>query len=297
MSRGDTDKGRRQQGGQPSISAGRKQHAAGATAGATGMALLLMLTATPSPAAPAADRPVQVAQQGNANLQLTVPATILAGANTETVLPISIGPPDAMPKNSFVRLRGLPTFARLSEGHMVSPGLWAVPLFGLPNLKIATPADASGRSEVTVSLVSVEGALLAEARTNLIVGPAGVMAPPGGDKAPPADNTAPDRTALPARPPMTPEARARAEKFVAAGDQYLSQGNIAAARQFFERAAEAGLALAAMKLASTYDPVELGRLGAVGPEPNPAEARKWYEKARALGAPEAESRLARLTGR
>ena len=89
------------------MSAGGKQHATGATAGATGIALLLMLTATPSPAAPAADRPVQVAQQGNANLQLTVPATILAGANTETVLPISIGPPDAMPKNTDSHHTGL----------------------------------------------------------------------------------------------------------------------------------------------------------------------------------------------
>jgi hypothetical protein len=28
--------------------------------------------------------------------------------------------------------------------------------------------------------------------------------------------------------------------------------------------------------------------------PSPADARKWYERARELGAPEAEERLARL---
>ena len=33
-----------------------------------------------------------------------------------------------------------------------------------------------------------------------------------------------------------------------------------------------------------------------GVQPNLGEARKWYERARELGAPEAEERLARLGG-
>jgi TPR repeat protein len=83
---------------------------------------------------------------------------------------------------------------------------------------------------------------------------------------------------------------------MAQGERYLGQGNIALAREFFHRAADTGLAQAAVRLAATYDPAELGRLQAQGVVPDRAEARKWYERAREPGAPEAEERLARLGG-
>jgi TPR repeat protein len=63
---------------------------------------------------------------------------------------------------------------------------------------------------------------------------------------------------------------------------------------FFRQAAEAGLAIAAMRLGATYDPNELSKLKVQGLAADVAEARKWYERARELGAPEAEQRLARL---
>ena len=44
-----------------------------------------------------------------------------------------------------------------------------------------------------------------------------------------------------ARPELSSEERAHAEKMIAQGERYLSQGNVAIARQFFQRAAEAGL--------------------------------------------------------
>ena len=66
------------------------------------------------------------------------------------------------------------------------------------------------------------------------------------------------------------------------------------ARQFLLRAAQAGLARGALLLAATYDPRELARWRVQGVQPNLDEARKWYERARELGAPEAEERLARL---
>jgi TPR repeat protein len=45
---------------------------------------------------------------------------------------------------------------------------------------------------------------------------------------------------------------------------------------------------------ATYDPNELSRLGVLGLQPDVEAARKWYEKARQLGASEAEERLRRL---
>jgi TPR repeat protein len=76
--------------------------------------------------------------------------------------------------------------------------------------------------------------------------------------------------------------------------ELAERGNIYAARKFFERAAEIGLAQSAVAAAATYDPNELSRLNVLGLQPDIEAARKWYEKARQLGAVEAETRLRRL---
>lgn len=239
-------------------------------------------------------------------VQITVPSTFLAEPVSQAQLPIQVGPPGALPANSFIRLRGLPPTVSLSEGHAIGPGSWAIPLFGLSTLKANVPAGVSGRSEIIISLVAVDGTLLAEARTSLVVGPPAMIAP--ADKATPDQKRAtppqppapvpagrPDRNAQRA-PELPAEEKARVEKLVAQGERYLEQGNVAIARQFFQRAADAGYARGAMRLAATFDPGELSRLQAQGVVPDRAEARKWYERARELGAPEAEERLARLGG-
>ena len=79
------------------------------------------------------------------------------------------------------------------------------------------------------------------------------------------------------------------------GEQFLKQGNIAAARQFFLRAADLGLAAGAMRMAATYDAAELAKLPIAGLSPQYGEARRWYERARQLGAADAAEKLSRLT--
>jgi TPR repeat protein len=78
---------------------------------------------------------------------------------------------------------------------------------------------------------------------------------------------------------------------------YFARGSILVARQYFELAADAGLAGAALRLAATYDPAELQRLEVPGVVPDRDLARKWYERARELGAREAEAPLAWLSGK
>ena len=245
-----------------------------------------------------------------------VATTILAEPASQTVLSIQVGPPGSVPGNTFVRLRGLPASVSLSEGYAIAPGSWAVPLFGLPSLKAIVPAGVSGRSEIIIHLVGVDGTTLAETKTALVVGPATIIAPPerpAAERIPaerpqqralatspaPTPPAAPNRNVQPPAPAnLTADEKQRAERLVISGDRHLEQGNIGAARQFFQRAAEAGLALGAIKMAATYDPSELDRLGVKvqGAIPDRAEARKWYERARTLGAPEAEDRLARIGG-
>jgi TPR repeat protein len=95
---------------------------------------------------------------------------------------------------------------------------------------------------------------------------------------------------------LSPEARDRALRLVKKGDEQLADGGIAQARLLYERAAEAGLAQGAMAMAATYDAAELQRLGVRGLKPDQDQARRWYERARQLGAADAEQRLRRLGG-
>jgi TPR repeat protein len=92
-------------------------------------------------------------------------------------------------------------------------------------------------------------------------------------------------------------ARARAERLVARGEHDLAHGNVAQARQFFLHAANIGLARAALLLGATYDAHRLARMPALGIQPNAAMAHAWYQRARELGASEADERLAGLVGR
>src|SRR5262245_61571690 len=93
---------------------------------------------------------------------------------------------------------------------------------------------------------------------------------------------------------LTGNSRRLAEGMVARGEQELSQGNVSGARQFLLRAAETGLARAALLLGSTYDQHEFARLHIQGVQPNPSLARKWYLRAQELGEAEAGAALLRL---
>lgn len=236
--------------------------------------------------------------------EITIAATILIEPASRTQLPIEIGPRELIPRNSLVRLRGLPAGVSLSEGYAIGPGIWAIPLVALPALKANVPIGTTGHFQLIVTLVDFDGTLLAEARTTLVVEPRSTKGPQQrtlseqmstGSLTPPAPGAEPAQKSLtaPRNRELSAEARASAEKLVALGERYLEQGNIEVARQFFRRAANAGLAEGALRLAATYEAAELARLGVQGVVADSAEALRWYERARELGVD--ASRLAQPT--
>jgi hypothetical protein len=240
---------------------------------------------------------------------ITLAATITAKAQSQVPLPISVGPASSIPRNIFIKIRGLPPAVALSEGHSLGPGAWTVPLRALPGLKIVVPAAMQDKTEFVVTLMAVDGAELDEKRSTLVVHDPARPDQQSGIRAPPAINmlgVSPSQPKPPERPARlappqvgtpaanNPQDREWALKLAKEGDRHLAQGNVAAARQVYEMAAEAGLAQAAMALAATYDAAELARLNVRGIEPNAKEAHRWYELARVLGAGEAEQRLRRL---
>ena len=255
-----------------------------------GACVIALAVAAGLAAAPGAEGWVQRAQAQQApRVSITVAAVTQAEAASRTRLQIQVGPQDAIAKNSFVRIRGLPPAVALSEGHSIAPGAWAIPLVALPNLTIILPVGQQGPSEVAISLVSIEGTVLAEARTTLVVTAA---APRAGDA---AAGSAP-RAPVPV-PKLTQEQRERALGLHAKGLEKLERGDVYAARKFFELAGEIGLAQSAVAAAGTYDPDELAKLRVIGLQPDTQAARKWYERARELGAVEAAERLRRLGSR
>jgi hypothetical protein len=264
--------------------------------------------------------------QTGSPVQISVPPTLLVEPASETGLGITVGPPDSLPRNAFMRLRGLPSQVTLSEGYLISAGSWAIPLFSLSRLKLLVPAGSSGRSEISVALVSIEGDVINEVRSVLVIGPAAAItkaeparpaagaaptvitltppAPPpapvpAGRPAPKADEAAPAKPiGEVARQKLSGDELARAERTIAQGAKSMEQGNIAVARQFFLRAAEMGSAQAAMRLAESYDPDTLQRLQVRGLVGDVDEARKWYARARELGETvAAEAALSRLAKR
>ena len=240
---------------------------------------------------------VVISQPARANAQTTSPpiitiaATISAEAATQVPFPIRVAPTEAIPRGSFVRVRGMPPMAALSEGHSIAPGSWAIPLQALGDLKITLPPTAEGTADVLVSLVAVDGSVVAEVRSTLIVAP---PQPPAGPPLPlPADHGGrPNRVTVPAIPP---EDRERALRLMRKGDEQLAQGLIAPARLLYERAADLGFAPAAMALAGTYDPAALTSPHLRGVSADATEARRWYERARQLGSTDADQLLRRLS--
>jgi hypothetical protein len=115
-------------------------------------------------------------------------------------------------------------------------------------------------------------------------------APPGGAR--------PSAAALNALAPASAPARGDAgdqQALLDAGDARLADGDIASARLYYERAAEAGNARAARVLGNSYDPIFLVRWGVRGMNSDNEEAARWYQLAGALGDGEAKQDLAALS--
>jgi hypothetical protein len=115
--------------------------------------------------------------------------------------------------------------------------------------------------------------------------------------------------AVEAPPPKTPAVQAVAtqkaqvdrkfstdeiDRMVSRGEAFLAQGDVSAARVVLVRAAEARDPRAALALGSTYDPMVLQRMGAIGIRPDPEKAHFWYERAAEFGSGEAGKRLTAL---
>jgi hypothetical protein len=242
---------------------------------------------------------------------LVVASQLWLKPGTETPLEVRAVPGEAVPPSSVIVIRGVPEGMRFSEGRQFGAGVWVLPAVRLPSLKLHTPTDITSGGTLTIILTGLDGVALAQTQITVISLPPGkkepaaptlampvTPPPPPQNDTPTASTAASEPKAAPPPPPApkaAPANRAELLMLLDKGKESLRHGNILIARQFFERAATKGLAEAALALATTYDPRELPRMtGGADVFPDAAIARKWYEKARELGSPDAAARLSEL---
>lgn len=249
-----------------------------------------------------------VAAQSGATPTIEVPAEINAAAAVMTPLRIKVSGGRA-PSQAMLMVRGVPAGVTLYQGRSFSPGVWTVPLASLGALEIGAATGSTGKSALTFELTTLDGQVLANAKSTLIISAAateaakddarGTLALTAGPLAGKGGVTeaAGQEPSSPAAPSMklTPE---DARKIMEKGDESMQYGKITAARLLYHAAAEKGWAPAALALGATYDSRELQRSKVIGGvQPDLALAKKWYEKALELGSPEAERRLSQLGAR
>src|SRR5262249_50779640 len=125
-----------------------------------------------APASAESPAPGERAQSAPAQgLTIAVAPIIVAQPASQAPLTIGVGPPEDLPRNCFVRVHGLPPTVLLSAGYAIAPGAWAIPLYALATLQMQVPAGVSGREELSIGLIGVDGALLAEAKVALVIAP------------------------------------------------------------------------------------------------------------------------------
>jgi hypothetical protein len=245
------------------------------------------------------------AQSSAEAISLIVPSAFQLVPGVEAILPLQIKAAAALPRRAIVLVRGLPTSVTLSEGRLFESGVWGIPAADVAKVKMSADDAVPGRNEVNISLVAIDGTLLAEARSSLVImaGASGAQA----GRSEPSDRTL--ATAAPAQdipaglsPAATrripPEQSEQLFGFVKKGDDQMAVGNVSAARLLYRHAAESGLAAGALALAASFDEEELRKLRVRGGvQADPQQAQFWYEKARELGSTEARDRLQRFGSR
>jgi hypothetical protein len=113
------------------------------------------------------------------------------------------------------------------------------------------------------------------------------------DVSPSSEPPAPHLTTREAAP-ATSASPPSVSELLARGDSFARSGDIASARIFYQRAADAGDARGALRMGATFDPAFLSRAGMDGTAGNPKEARSWYQRAYDLGLTEADRRHKRI---
>ena len=206
-----------------------------------------------------------------------------AQAGERIALPVELGPASATAEVGALVVRGLPDSFSITGASAAGDGSWVLAPQELQTARIIVPEQAAGEVDVAISLFDFAAVEVGLMNLRLKIAARTVKAgasasTSGGGLQTSAQSLDPDR------------ARGLLER----GRQLLEIGDVAAARLLFERAAEGGVAEAALLAGETYDPVRLAMRGVVGLRGSAETAKGWYERALAQGVNDAHGPLAVL---
>lgn len=205
-------------------------------------------------------------------------------------------------------VQGVPKEAKLSAGKDLGSGNWLLGATDLEGLDLETAMGLKpGDYELEVIVVKSDGSVPVTHKLAVEVQPASsapAAAPPMRASAAGLVAAAPETTyarpgvaievaSVPAESPTEKTSPVAAEPtlspeevrtILTRGDALLEEGDVAGARLLLEYAAQRGNKDAMVKLARSYDPQHLAKLGVHGVKANPEKATHWYARAATAGA-------------
>jgi hypothetical protein len=199
-----------------------------------------------------------------------VPESLQAVLGEEIPFRIAINSSGALPPRTIITVDGMPEGSTFSSGRPYGQTGWTFrPDEITADLRLL-PAKL-GKVDLQIELLTADGVSVASASTHVDI------------------MTDPKLTMV-----LRPEESGRIDELLAHGHKMVEVGYLAGARAYFQRAAEAGSADAALALGETYDQDFIDSIGAHGIKPDRAQARAWYERAQDLGSQEAKTKLRRV---
>ena len=225
---------------------------------------------------------------------LRKPATVASPVQLADAAPTTGGSPPAENGFSTVDQPQVATLIPISE-RPATTAPNAPPLATLPAAPVAKSVSAAASATLASPRPSPDLRAQAAATASR------VPVTPQPHAQPALASPQPVASVMPLTPPEPPATSVRPAPdggeitmLLTRGKDLLASGDLSSAQLLFRRAAEAGSAEAALKLASTYDPRYLAEHNAVGVMGDEEKARTWYQRAIDLGSAEARRRLADL---
>lgn len=260
-----------------------------------------------SPAAPAAstadaeaasDRAASAAKDGDsAPLPATAPAASADSDSDSAAADVVPAPADtadvavtATTESAAAKADATPAPASAPEAAVAAVA---------PSAAVQTPPAASSSATAQVSPPAASSSATAQVSPPAVPSSAAPdVAVPDVAALSPAAVAPPSPAASEPESPATPGAPHLSAKEIASllkrGNDLVALGDIVSARLYYERAAEAGDAHAALLAGETFDPNYLNRIGVLGVPGDPAQAAVWYQRAQELGEGSAAARLESL---
>jgi hypothetical protein len=221
-------------------------------------------TATMNPVAAAYPPPAK--PSGRPYRQLTVGSVGLQQVDAAVRLAVSAADPGP---GATVVMTGLAPGSVLSTGSEVAPNTWRLSVEELAGASVTPPRGFVGVMDLSLELHLADNSMVDHKGLQL------EWASRGGATRP--------------QPPQRDVAEIA--QMVKRGAELMANGDVAAARLMYQRAAEAGEEKAAFALAETYDPLVPARAAIT---PDVGLAQIWYGRAKELGSTAAPERLERL---